>query len=89
MALTFTQKQRYSVGGHAYRLYEITHDGAATTINASDIDLNHINVGIPHTTAVLSNVADMDRLSGDTSGTFVTLVVNSAGATLMFEAWGW
>ncbi|OFW61315.1 MAG: hypothetical protein A2W01_11210 [Candidatus Solincola sediminis] len=89
MALTFTQKERYSVGGKAFRLYEITHDGSVTTINATDIDMNYIEAAIPVTTNVLSGVADVDRLSGTTSGPFITVVAMTATSTFMLQAWGW
>ena len=42
MALVFTQKCKAPFGGRAFRAYEITSDGATTTINASDLDLNYI-----------------------------------------------
>jgi len=42
MALTITEKYRASIGGKAWRAYEITHDDSVTTVDASDLALDTI-----------------------------------------------
>ena len=46
MALTFTQRARTSLGGKAFRAYDITHDGSETSIDASDLDMNYIESAV-------------------------------------------
>lgn len=89
MALSFSQKVRDRFGSKAFRVYEVTHDGSATTIDASAIDMNYIEYGIILPVTALSSVADVPRLSGTTSGEYVTMVAMSADSVNTFMAFGW
>jgi hypothetical protein len=42
MALTLTEKFRWSEGGRQFRNYEITHDEATSTVYAVSMDLEYI-----------------------------------------------
>ena len=42
MALTFSEKLRGSMGGKAWRAFEVTHDGSTTAMSASSFDLDRI-----------------------------------------------
>jgi hypothetical protein len=89
MALTFSQKLRMSMGNKAFRVYEVTHDGSTTTIEASDLDMNYIDYALVRSITALSSVADFDYLSGTVSGPYVTLAnALSASAKCAIEAWG-
>ena len=72
MALTFTKKVGpISLARSAKLLvYQITHDGSETSMDASDFGINYINYAIPINAFALSGVADMPLLSGD-SGTSI------------------
>jgi len=89
MALSFSQKVRDRFGSKAYRVYEVTHDGSATTIDASNLDMHHIEYAFLHPITALSSVADLPRLSGTTSGPFVTMVAMSSGSVNSIIAYGW
>ena len=50
MALTFSDKmegKHLAIGGVAFRVYEVTHDGSETSMAASDFDLTYIYSAIP------------------------------------------
>jgi hypothetical protein len=90
MALTFSEKVRLSDGNKAFRIYEITHDGSATTINASDLEMNFIEYAVMSPVSELSAVADFPWLSGTTTGQFVTMRgALSSAAINAIMAWGW
>lgn len=48
MALTISEKFRYTAGGRAFRVYEITHDGSTLTLTAGSMDLDYIEAIIAH-----------------------------------------
>lgn len=91
MALTFVEKLRGTTMGKAFRIYEVTHDGSATTIDASNLDLNYIDYAVVNGLTALSAVADYDYLSGVTGGnTYVTFAnALSASSIAVVQAWGW
>lgn len=91
MALTFVEKLRGTTMGKAFRLYEVTHDGSATTIDAANLDLNYIDYAIVNGMTALSAVADYDYLSGVTGASpFVTFAnALSSGSICAVQAWGW
>jgi len=43
MALTFTKRISMPMGSKAFRLYDVTHDGSETSMDASDFELNYID----------------------------------------------
>ena len=91
MALAFVEKVRGTTMGKAFRIYEVTHDGSATTIDASNLDLNYIDYAIVNGLTALSSIADYDYLSGVTGGAqYVTFANALSSATVcVVQAWGW
>lgn len=90
MALSFSEKVRMSQGNKSFRVYEVTHDGSATTINASDLGMNYIEYMVLGPVTALSSVADFPILSGTTYGTYVTYSgALSSGAIDVVQAWGY
>lgn len=91
MALTFVEKLRGTQMGKAFRIYEVTHDGSATTIDASNLDLNYIDYAIVNGLTALSSIADYDYLSGTTGASPYVLLANalSSGSICVVQAWGW
>ena len=90
MALSFSQKIRGKQGNKAFRVYEVTVDGSATTIEASALDLNYIDYAIVQLIAPMSAVANWQYLSGAVSGTYVTLAnAGDASDKIAIMAWGW
>lgn len=89
MALTFTEKFREQAGHKKHVIYEVVHDGSATTILASDIELNYIDYSIIHGKFALSSVADFTFMS-DTTGIFATINGALTATTVdIIEAWGY
>ena len=90
MAFTYTKKIRDKIGSKEFRVYEITPDGSATTIDAGNLDLNYIDYCIPSLKDVLTAVAAHAYISGSASGTYVTLgAAHTASETIVVQAWGW
>ena len=90
MALTFTQKVRQKVGNKEFRVYEVTPDASATTIDAANLDLNYIEYAEVQLRAPMSAVANWQYLSGATSGKYVTLAnAGDASDVISITAWGW
>jgi hypothetical protein len=91
MALAFVEKLRGTQMGKAFRIYEVTHDGSATTIDASNLDLNYIDYAIVNGLTALSAVADYDYLSGTTGGAPYVTFANalSSSSVCVVQAWGW
>ena len=89
MANTFSEKVRMSMGNKAFRVYEVTSD-TSTTINATDLGMNYIDYAVMYPkTALSSDAADYPRISGTTTGPYITVVAQSASAVDVIEAWGW
>lgn len=68
MALTLTEKLRASIGNKAFRCYEIVHDGTASAVFATSMDLEYIEGIIGHIPAMsmhgtISMVVDFLRVS--------------------------
>ena len=90
MALTFSQKIRGKMGDKEFRLYEVTPDASATTIEASALDMNYIDYAVVQLIAPMSAVANWQYLSGTLSGTYVTLAnAGDASDKIAIMAWGW
>ena len=90
MALAFSQKVREKLGSKEFRVYEVTPDASATTINASDLDLNYITYAVPFLKDVLTAVASHAYFTGAATGTYVVLgATHTASETVVVEAWGW
>lgn len=90
MALSFSQKIRDKQGSKEFRVYEVTVDGSATTIEASALDMNYIDYAIVQLIAPMSAVANWQYLSGALSGKYVTLAnAGDASDKIAIMAWGW
>ena len=90
MALAFSQKIREKLGSKEFRVYEVTPDASATTINASDIDLNYISYAVPHLKDALTAVAAHCYFTGNAYGTYVVLGATHTGSeTVVVQAWGY
>jgi hypothetical protein len=90
MALTFSQKIRGKMGNKEFRLYEVTPDGSATTLDASAMDMNYIDYAVVQLIAPMSAVSSWPYLSGTLSGKYVTLAnAGDASDKLAVMAWGW
>lgn len=89
MALSFSEKVNTRIGNRKYKVYEVTHDGSVTTIEASDIGLNYIDYMLCRSNTALSSVADNPRMSV-TAGTFAALGAVASSATVdIIEVWGY
>jgi len=92
MALTFTEvlgKKKLSRSTKMC-IYSVTHDGSIVTIDASSIGLNYITYALPVSNTAMSSVADLPRLSGTTSGPFITMAdALSSGAITDFLIFGY
>lgn len=90
MALAFSQKIRDKMGSKEFRVYEVTVDGSATTIEASGIDLNYIDYAVVQLITPMSAVGNWQYLSGAVSGKYVTLAnAGDASDKIAIMAWGW
>ena len=90
MALTFSKKVDTRIGRRKFKVYEVTHDGGTTTVDASDVGLNYIDYAMTRGMVALSAVADYSYLSGATSGLYVTFAnALSASAVDVLEVWGY
>jgi hypothetical protein len=90
MALAFSEKITLSAGDKAFRVYEVTHDGISTTIQANDLNLTYIEHITPSPRTALSTAADdFPGISGTTTGLYVTIRACSADAVTALKAWGW
>jgi hypothetical protein len=88
MALTFTQRLRISLGGKAFRCYEVTHDGTVTSIAASDLDMNYVEaamIGNGTIPASIGPVADLTTAQG----TALAMTALSSGAISLLWAIGY
>jgi len=90
MALAFSEKLTISSGDKAFRVYEVTHDGANTTINASDLNLTYIeHATVTPRVALSADGTNMPVISGTTSGHYITILAGLAADVSAIKAWGW
>lgn len=81
MALTFSQKLRTTVGGKAFRAYEVTCDGSTLSINAADLELNYIESAVIMGAAdLIGTVSISTDVISDAAGS--TIAVTFVGAVL-------
>ena len=85
MALTFSQTLRMSMGGKAFRAYQITTDASTTAVTAANLDMNYIEAAMvcPHTRAastetqvgatVSGGSVDLDNADALSTGTILSL----------------
>ena len=90
MALTFTKRISMPMGSKAFRLYEVTHDGSETSMDASDFELNYIEgaAAMPGT-QVLSAGSTVYCDLTTTFGSSIAFSALSSGATTVIMAIGY
>ena len=84
MALTFTKRLRMNVGNKKMSLYEVTHDGSETSIDASDIGLNYVDAAISGTITT-TFTAELTTAYGSS----LAITALSSGAVSSVWAFGW
>lgn len=94
MALTITERLRWSEGGKGFRNYEIVHDGTVVTIDAKDMDLCYIEAIIAHSVyqsmaAIASNILGLMRVSISADHTNITWAKADANAVSHLTVAGW
>ena len=93
MALTFTDKlggKHPSIGGMAFRIYEVTHDGSETSMDASSFDLTYIYSAIPGGgTIVLSATSTVGIDLPTNNGASISMTAMSSGATTILWILGY
>lgn len=89
MALTFTKRLEMSVGAKKMSMYDVTHDGSTTSIDASNIGLHYIDHAIIGQNNVGTDVAAWNTGLSANNGAYVTVVALSANAITSIWAIGW
>lgn len=93
MALTFSDKlggQHPSIGGMAFRVYEVTHDGSETSMDATDFDLTYVYSAIPGGgTTVLSATSTAYVDLPTNNGKSLSMTALSSGATTILWLLGY
>lgn len=93
MALTFTDKldnKHPDISGLAFRVYEVTHDGSETSMDASDFDLSYIYSAIPGGgTIVLSATSTVGIDLPTNHGSSISMTAMSSGATTILWLLGY
>lgn len=89
MTLAFSEKVSTRIGNRKYKVYEVTHDGSITTVDASDVGLNYIDYAMSRSWTPLSDITDWPDMSV-TTGTWVAFKdAASADAIDVLELWGY
>ena len=92
MSLTFTKKLRMSSGDKLMVIYEVAHDYATTTVNASDLEMNYIDyaITVPVTMVTSMDGAHFAVLSIAGPSTAVAYADKlCADCVTAIQAWGW
>jgi hypothetical protein len=84
MALTFTKRLEMSVGNKKMSMYDVTHDGSTTSIDASDIGLHYVDHAIAGTVTTT-----FDAELSTQYGAALAIVALSSGAVSTIWAIGW
>ena len=84
MALTFTKRLEMSVGNKKMSMYDVTHDGSETSIDASDIGLHYVDTAM----VCGGTTADYADLT-TTYGASLAVTALSSGAVAVIWAIGW
>jgi hypothetical protein len=91
MALTFTKRisMNMDISGKLFRVYEITHDGSETSIDASDLEMHYVEAAIAGPgTQVLSATSTAYCDLTTTYGASLAMTALSSGATTVLWAIG-
>jgi len=94
MALTITERLRWTEGGKAFRAYRIVHDGSILSISAGSMDMDYIEAITGQVTYVsmqanTSVPLDMTHLSINASNSGVTWDDADANAVTQLTVAGW
>jgi len=90
MALSFSEKARLAIGGKAFRVYEVTHDGSETSIDATDFDMQYIEASwVGGGTCPLSATSAAFFELTTTSGTKLATTALTSGAIAVICAIGY
>ena len=84
MALSFTKRLEMSVGNKKMSMYDVTHDGSTTSIDASDIGLHYVDSAIAGTVTTT-----FDAELSTQYGSSLDIVALSSGAVSTIWAIGW
>jgi hypothetical protein len=89
MALTITEKFRWTAGGRAFRLYDIGHDESTSTLFAASIE-PHFTEAIMGDTNYSSMPVNMTNLSIAADGLSIDIdIPPKSGSTTHLMAIGW
>lgn len=89
MALTISEKSRGSIGGKAFRTFEITIGAVAAsyiTVTAASCGMNYFDHVMIQGATVTSADAGMFYLN-TVSGTYIDIICTSVTANDQFELW--
>lgn len=89
MALTFTKKLIMNVGNKKLSMYDVTHDGTETSIDASDIGLHYIDHAIAGQNDTGTDVATYTNGLTTNYGAALGMTALSANAITSIWAFGW
>lgn len=90
MALSFTQRLRTSLGDKALRVYEVTHDGSETSIDAADLELHYVDIAIATGHTIVLSATSTVGIDLTTSyGAALAFTAMSSGAITTILAIGW
>ena len=92
MALTFTKKMETRMGDKKFHIYEVTHDGSVTTVNASDLNMNYIDYAIAGDVTLPTSITGAAITTLSVTGASIAVSFSNAlssGAISVIEAWGW
>ena len=90
MALSFSEKVNVRIGRRKFKVYEVTHDGSETSIDASDLGLNYIDYSLLDNKGALSSDAADFNYMGTATGTYIGMTnALSASAVDVLQVWGY
>lgn len=89
MALTFTKKLIMNVGNKKLSMYDVTHDGTETSIDASDLGLHYVDHAIAGQNDTGTDVATFTNGLTSNSGSSIDMTALSALAVTSIWAFGW
>ena len=84
MALTFTKRLKMNVGNKKMSMYDVTHDGSETSIDASDIGLHYVDSAVAGTVTT-TFTAELTTAYGAS----LAITALSSGAVSSIWAIGW
>jgi hypothetical protein len=90
MALTFTSRLRTTLGDKSLRVYEVTHDGSETSMDATDFELHYVDIAIATGHTIVLSAASTVGIDLTTAyGSALAFTAMSSGAITTILAIGW